>query len=182
MPSSAPSEAMPSEPATSAMPSESPSPEQSQQTAAPTAIDPCTLVTADEASALAGVTFGKGKHETFSGNGKLCIYTNSGVVFEVSVAQAPDQASVDAAKGDVVSALKQANMKNVKTEQLTGLGDGAALISGSANINGIKASAIAIYVLKGTVFVAFSNVGIGHPVAGSDAMKTQATTIVSRLP
>src|SRR5580700_5237958 len=67
------------------------------QTAVPTSYDPCQLVTASEASSLAGVTYGAGKEETNAGGGRDCVYGSETLnVFTVIVGVAADAATADA--------------------------------------------------------------------------------------
>jgi hypothetical protein len=175
--SSSPSESAP--PSESAMASESAEP--SGPSAVPTDIDPCTLVTAEEAKALSGVDLGKGKRST-DNNVNMCTYAGTTAVVSVSVAKAPDQASVDKAKQEAEKALQQGIGKGVKITQIDGIGDGAAEMTGSAKLNGVTLSAIGLYFVKGTLFVGFANVGIGLPVATDAAMQAQAQTVLGRLP
>ncbi len=185
-PSAAPSASV--EPSMSTMPSESTMPsapaseEPSLATAVATAVDPCQLVTQEEASSLAGVSFGKGKASTLENHGRQCVYTATGFAFNVSVVQAPDQATMDAAKQQVLTEIKQSVGQGVKTTPLSGIGDDAMLLTLSTTVEGMTAKLIGIYLAKGTVFAAFSDVGLGHPVASSTDMQSQAQTIVSRLP
>lgn len=181
---SAPSEASsPSvEPSASTMPTAPASAEPSLATAVPTAVDPCQLVTQDEASKLAGVSLGKGKASTLENHGKQCIYTATGFAFSVSVLQAPDQATVDAAKQQVLAELQKSAGKAVTTTPLSGIGDDAMLLTMSTTVQGMTVKVIGIYLLKGTLFVAFSDLALGHPVPSSNDMQAQAQTIVSRLP
>jgi hypothetical protein len=170
------------EPSESAMASEPESAEPSLASAVPTDIDPCTLVTADEAKTLSGVDLGKGKKSTMENNGNLCVYASTTAVVNVEVLQAPDQATVDAAKQQALAELKQGVGKGITVTQLDGIGDAAAEMTGSGKVNGVTLSAIGLYLLKGTVFVGFSDVGIGTPVASDAAMQAQAQTILGRLP
>ena len=181
---SAPSEAPTSsvEPSASTMPSAPASVEPSLATAVTTAVDPCQLVTQDEASKLAGVSLGKGKASTFENHGKQCVYTATGFAFSVSVLQAPDQATVDAAKQQVLSELNKNVGQGVKTTPLSGIGDDAMLLTVSTTVQGTSVKLIGIYLLKGTLFVEFSDFALGHPVPSSNDMQAQAQTIVSRLP
>ncbi len=65
-----------------------------EQSAAPTAVDPCQLVTASEASTIAGASFAAGKEETTSGGAKTCVYGAGTLnVFTVIVTQATDAAT-----------------------------------------------------------------------------------------
>lgn len=179
-PSAAPTASV--EPSASTMPSTPASAEPSLATAVPTAVDPCQLVTQDEASKLAGVSLGKGKASTLENHGKQCIYTATGLAFSVTVLQAPDQATVDAAKQQVLSELQKSAGKAVTTTPLSGIGDDAMLLTMSTTVQGMTVKVIGIYLLKGTLFVAFSDLALGHPVPSSNDMQAQAQTIVSRLP
>src|ERR1039457_4982289 len=77
--------------------------------ATPTNLDPCQLVTQDEASSLAGATFGPGKEES-TGGGKECVYGSQTTnVMDIIVAQAPDAATAQAdyaqAQGDAQTTI-----------------------------------------------------------------------------
>ena len=62
----------------------------SSPTAVATTLDPCVLVTSSEASTIAGVTYGVGREETYSGS-KGCTYGYQTLnVFMDLVAQAVD--------------------------------------------------------------------------------------------
>src|SRR5580693_6899677 len=67
------------------------------QSAVPTSYDPCQLVTASEASSLAGVTYGPGREETNAGGGRDCVYGYQTLnVFTVIVGVASDAATAQA--------------------------------------------------------------------------------------
>jgi hypothetical protein len=171
-PSVSPSEAMASEPAATA-----------EVTAAPTAIKPCELVPASEASQLAGVKYGKGQTSTFSGNGKICTYTSSALnVFSVVVAQAPDQAAVDAAESQVVGQLKSKIGASVDIQQLPDFADGAAIATAKTKVAGQTINVIGFYALKGTTFFAFSNVSLGNGGPSKADMQAEAQTVLGRIP
>src|SRR5690242_18375456 len=69
----------------------------SSPSGSPVALDPCVLVTASEASTLAGVTFASGTEGTTEGGSKTCAYgAKTANVFTVLVAQAPDAATAQA--------------------------------------------------------------------------------------
>ena len=81
---------------------ESPSPTApAQLTPSPSAnanLDPCQLVTQQEASQLAGTTFAAGKEEAISSASSMCTYGAQTLnVFTVLVAVAPDAATVTVA-------------------------------------------------------------------------------------
>jgi hypothetical protein len=183
-PSEAPSVAasMSAEPSESAMASQPASEEPSLPSAKPTAVNPCDLVTRDEASALAGVTVAKGKESSLDNNGKLCAYSVGTTLFDVEVVEAPDQATMDAAKQQALAELSKSAPKGIKVGAISGVGDQAELATGSPKINGVTINVVGIYFTKGTYFVAMSNIGLGHGVASADAMTAQAQTIIGRLP
>ncbi len=155
--------------------------------AVPTVYDPCQLVTASEASALAGVTFASGTKSDTPDGGKVCAYTAGTTVLEVLVGQSADaataQAQEPAFKADLESGLAQAGIASPTLTELPGFESGvdAAVISGSVTIQGMKASAIAIYALKGAVFVAISDVTVGGTPPTSDAIQAQAHTTLGRI-
>jgi hypothetical protein len=180
--SSAPS-AEPS--ATPAEASSASGPETSQPTGVPTAVDPCTLVTSDEVSTLAGVSLGTGKPSTTQGNGKVCTYGQEGAVFEVIVGQAPDVATAQAGEKAAEAAFQKAAANGLKVTELKGFDNGAAdaaTLEGSQTIGGGMFSASGIYVLKGTIYFAITDVSIGHAATTTDALQAQAITSIGRLP
>jgi hypothetical protein len=151
------------------------------ETAAPTALDPCQLVPANEASALAGATYGPGV-ETTHNNGKYCTYGGQTTnVFTVIVVQAPDQATLDAGKADAIAGLSELASKGVTTTMLS-IADGAAYLAGSGTLSGVTLSVSAIYVIKGLTFFGFSDALITHAAPSSAAMQTEAETVLTRVP
>ena len=157
-----------------------------------TSLDPCQLVTAQEASSLAGASFGPGREETDSGGGKICVYGYQTLnVFIVLVALAPDAATAQADW-----ALEESRAQ-AKLGQLTGYGSGtniklndvsnlpradrAAVGSGSAVLSGRTIGISAIYVVKGATFFTFSDLVLGHAGPSISAMESQAQTVLTRL-
>ena len=154
----------------------------------PTAIDPCTLVTASEASKLAGATFGAGKEST-SGDTRICAYgASTPNVFEVLVAQAPDVATAKAAEQEAENLLQgkasQLASKGFVVTQLPGFAPGvdAVLLEDTMSVSGLTIGGRAIYLLKGTVFTGFSDIVLNGAPPSADAMKAQAMTLIGRLP
>ncbi len=153
-------------------------------TAVPTSLDPCKLVTPQEASALAGASYTTGKEEATSGNARVCWYgSNTLNVFEVVVAQAPDEATVQKEKTQVLAQITdQASGAPIKPTMLTGIGDEAAFLSLNESLGGATLNGSGIYVLKGLVFFAIVDLVAGKPSPTSAAMQAQAQTVISRLP
>ena len=158
-----------------------------QATAVPTDIDPCQLVTADEASTLAGTSLAAGTVST-ENNTRICGYGAEGIVLKVLVAVTPDAAAAKAQEPEFKAQLEQgaaeAGMASPKLEELTDFEPGvdAAVISGHVTVNGTKVSAIALYALKGAVIIAISDISLGGSAPSSDAIQAQAHTTLSRLP
>jgi len=164
--------------------------------ASPTALDPCQLVTADEASALAGATFTKGVEQTTDGGSRICVYgyqtTN---VFMVLVAQSADANTAQATWSDYQARAQDLVQKNLppgvnanlnvsdvsSTTNLQGF-DRAADGSASASIAGRTINLSAIYLLKGPTFVSFSDLVLTQPAPATDGLEGQAATVQTRLP
>ncbi|MHB8960715.1 MAG: hypothetical protein ACYDAN_13955 [Candidatus Limnocylindrales bacterium] len=147
----------------------------------PTSIDPCQLVTKDEADKLAGTTLSAGRESTIDNN-RVCTYDVTGVVFTVSVLQAPDQAAVDQGKAQFLAELKKQAGSALKVSVVSGIGDAAAVATVGVTSGGVTLNGSAIYVLKGLVFFTISDLGVGKPVASTAAMEAQATTTLGRIP
>ena len=163
--------------------SSSPSTEASLATGVPTAVDPCVLVPAQEASQLAGTTFGAGVESTTSGNGKICTYGGQTLnVFEVIVGQAPDVATAQAGKASAEAQIQSAAGKGIQFTELPTFADGAAYTTGSYAISGHNFNIAAFYALKGTVFFGFSDLALNTPSPTVAAMQAEAQTILGRLP
>lgn len=157
-------------------------------TAVPTSIDPCQLITSAEAGQLAGATFGAGKESTSSGNAKLCVYgAQTTNVFTVSVAIAPSEA-IAKADEKAAQAELQANAaklgKAVNVTQLPNFAPGtdAVLVEGGMTIGNTSIGESAMYVLRGTTFAGFSDLALSKAPPSASAMKSEAMTILGRLP
>lgn len=194
-PSASPSAASPSPSAASPSPAES-SPSPSESAAASgvaTSIDPCQLVTKDEASKLAGGSFGVGKETTNPGGGKTCVYGGQTQnVFTVIVAQATDAASAQAdwtqeqakAQAALQKAVPPGVTLNLKVNDLSNVAgaDKAAIATLKESISGISVEVTAIYLLKGPIFLTFSDLAVGHAAPSTADMESQAQTSLGRLP
>ena len=161
------------------------------QTAVPTSLDPCQVVPASEASSVAGVSFATGKEETYSGNGKGCVYGAATLnVFTVIVAVAPDAATAQAdwvtEEAQVKATLQtaaQGHGINVSSGDVSLSGaDKAAVGTGSASIAGVTLAASVIYFLKGATFVSFSDLTLGHTAPSAATMEAEAQNVIGRLP
>lgn len=158
-----------------------------QQTAEPVSLDPCQLITSQEASTLTGATFGEGMGKTLPGGGKTCTYGSQTTnIFFVEVVQAPDEATAEAAQtqflADLQTNLQQLTSEGFKVNQVPNFADGAVTAQVNVNAGGMNVSGSAFAFRKGTIFVGFSDVAVGGAAPSSDAMQSEATTVLGRLP
>jgi hypothetical protein len=153
-----------------------------------TDIDPCQLITADEAGKLVGAKFGAGRESTAASGVKLCAYSAPGPnIFTVQVAIAPDEATAKAAEAATEQDLDNQAAGNggiklavTKLPNFQANTD-AVLLEGAAQ-SPIALDARAIYLLRGTSFFGFSDIAVGGKAPTADAMKQQATTTLAKLP
>jgi hypothetical protein len=158
-------------------------------------LDPCQVVTSSEASSLAAASFGQGREDTTSdGLGKICIYGYQTLnIFEVLVAQAPDATTAQSefaqeeakAQATLTQAASQAPglAFNISLNDVSIAGaDRAAAGTFSGTYAGHTFGAAAVYLLKGAVFLSFSDLEVGLTPPTLAAMQTEATTAVGRLP
>jgi hypothetical protein len=177
-------------PSTAPAASDTPEPstvESAEPSAVATDIDPCQLITADEAGQLAGTTFGPGKATTTEGNAKICTYgAQTKNVFMVDLAIAP---STDIAKADETAVLaelqQQAAAAGKNAVQTSAVKDFApntdAVIVKMGPILGINGAAI--YLLRGTTFFGFSDLVVGGNAPTIDDVKAKALDVLTnRLP
>jgi hypothetical protein len=158
-----------------------------QQATTKTQLDPCLLITSQEASTLAGSSFGSGKEGNTPGGLKSCTYGSQTTnVFVVDVVQAPD---VDTAKADkaqfladLQAQLQQLTDQGLNTTELPNFADGAILAQTSINNGAVTINGSAIGVLKGTVFFGFSDIVAGGAAPNSTALQSEATTVIGKLP
>jgi hypothetical protein len=158
--------------------------------ATPPPLDPCQLVTASEASALAGTTFGAGVESTTDGGGRICVYGGKTTnVFMVLVAQAADSKTANADWAQEEAQAQAAMVKDVpggvtppKVGEVTGIGDRAATASASLPIRGQTINISAIYILKGATFLTYSDLVLNKPAPTIDALAVQSTVSLARIP
>ena len=156
--------------------------------AVPTDIDPCQVITADEAGQLAGATFSAGKVEETAGHARICTYgAGTPNVFMVIVAIAPDVATAKAAEKAAEQDLKdnaQSFGVPFNVTKLPGFADqtDAVILDGSASLGGQSISGRGMYLLRGTTFVGFNDLVRGKKAPSADDMKAQAMTVLGRVP
>ena len=147
-------------------------------TGAATTVDPCQLVTPQEASQLTGASYGPGKLEVASAISRRCVYGyQTKHVFEVIFVQG---ASADQAKAYADQLRAEAEQQfggQVAMSQLSGVGDDAEQLH--ANGSGIDISGL--YVRQDKYGLALVDVALGK-AASISALKAQAQTSLGRLP
>jgi hypothetical protein len=144
------------------------------------AYDPCVLMTASEASALAGVTYGPGK-ETLAHQVE-CIYgSQTADMLTIGIVQDADQAAAQADRTQAEAALQSAAASGAQVTQVQGVGDAATEIQTSYSSNGTTFVGCGIYVMKGAIFFDITDLAVGHACPGNAALQSQALTVLSRL-
>jgi hypothetical protein len=146
-----------------------------QPAAANTTTDPCQLVTAQEASALTGASFGPGTEQTMAA-GKSCVYgASTKNVFMVDVFQGSsgllqqvrDQVSAEVTQGRQITPIP-----------VSGLGDAATAYQVATDVfNGSS-----IFVLKGTAAIYLVDEVTGSQAPTTAALTATARTALVRLP
>jgi hypothetical protein len=178
---------MPVSPATSA-PTLPPEPTIApEQASTPTSLDPCLLVPSQEASSLAGVTFGEGKEETVPGGAQRCVYgADTANVLSIEVAQAPDVATAQKDKdqfiADIQAQAQQLAGNGISFTEVPNFADGAVQAEMNVSVAGITVGGVAFAFLKGTVFFGITDVVRGQSPPSVDAVKGEAQTVLGRLP
>lgn len=158
-----------------------------QQAAVNTPLDPCVLISSQEASTLAGASFGTGKESTTPEGMKSCTYgAQTTNVFAVDVIQAPDLNTAKSYKAqflaDLQAQLQQLTSQGLNVTEMPNFADGAVMADANINTGTVDFSGRAIGFLKGTVFFGFSDLVVGGAAPGSAAVQSEATSVLGRLP
>ena len=190
--SATPTPLPPPAPVSSASPTPSPSasePASPTGSASPTNLDPCQLVTQDEASTIAGATFGPGEEQLTDGGGKICVYGSETTnVFTVEVAQT--DAATASAEWTVELARTEATIEsrlppgvhvNFDASNAAGIGDEAAVLTGSETIVGKPINFSGIYVLSGGTFFLIGDLVVGKASPAVSPIEDQARTVLTRI-
>jgi len=158
-----------------------------QVTSTPTSLDPCQLLPNEEASKVAGTTYGAGVESTTPQGLKICTYGyQTAAPFTVDVIQAKSVDEAKAAKAQFLADL-QANLANLASQGLTvtevpNFADGATMGHVSVSTPQGSFAGSAMGFLKGTVFFGFSVILVGGTAPTDAAMQAEATTVLGRLP
>jgi len=139
---------------------------------APVAIHPCQLLTNEEASQVNGATYGDGTESDMGNGGLACVWQNSSVHASVTV-QIVLASGITQAEQDYATA--QAQSHGFAVENLSGIGDAAAIARAPAVVN-----TGGIYVRRGDTV--FDVVYLMGTAPSDDQLKAAATTIIGELP
>lgn len=157
---------------------------------ASSSIDPCEVVTSQEASSLTGVTYQAGQNEAISD----CVYgidTLDVFTVVVGVASSAGEANGKWAEyeANAQSVLQTSGQlprgvtMNFTLNDITLSGaDRAAVGTATATYKDQTLNVRAIDTLKGTVFFAMSDLAVTHAAPSAAALEAQARTSLGRLP
>jgi len=139
----------------------------------PLALDPCSLLTNDQASAVNGVSYGAGVSHVMGTSGVECVWQSSSppASVTVQVAQFPS-----VSEAQIAFAEQRAEQNGFQIEKLTGFADEAVI----ARAAGGGLSTGGIYVREGATF--FDLVYLNGTVPSDDNLKGYAQIILGNLP
>ena len=111
-------------------------------------------------------------------------------MFSVIVGQADTAADAEADYSQEEAEAQAAITKQVpsgvkfkeQTQDVTGLADRATVATGSVSVGAESIGASAIYLLKGNVFLSFSDVVVGSSAPTASALEAEAPKALTRLP
>ena len=149
-----------------------------------TTLDPCQLVTREEASALAHATFGPGL-EQGPPTARRCVYGSQTTnVLTVVVAAASSDAAAQAHWNQLLTEAQQGVPAEaaglVKMTPQSGLADRAEWVE--LDLSAIHVSARGLVFLSGNVGVYMIDLVRDAPAPSRSALTQQAQTVLSRLP
>jgi hypothetical protein len=146
------------------------------------AVDPCQLVPAGDASALAGTSFSAGVEQAEQ-QAKQCVYgSQTRNVLTVSVIQAASTAQAQAGKEQFLAALRRQADNQLHVTQVPNLADGAVLAKAAGTIQGTRLAISSIAVLEGTAAFGISDLVVGGDPASDGALLHEAKVVLARLP
>ena len=145
-----------------------------QPAAATTTTDPCQLVTAQEASALTGASYGSGTERTTLA-GKTCVYgASTKNVFMVDLFQG-SSAQLQQMRDQVSAEITQG--RQITPITVSGLGDEATAYQVTSDVfNGSS-----IFVLNGTAAIYLVDEVTGSQAPTTAALTATARTALGRL-
>lgn len=144
---------------------------------APANLDPCQLVPQQEASALAGASFGPGQLESENASSSRCTYGgNTKNVFLVIVARASSVAEAQAQRDELRSQAETQLGGKLNVAKVSGVGDDAESITGS--LSGIGVNVSGLYVLKGALGFALVDEVQGGPAPTTQALIDETNKVL----
>lgn len=157
-----------------------------------TTSDPCQIVTASEAGALAGATFGPGLEMPGNNGGKACIYGfHSPNVFWVIFLTAGSSSAAQGLWSQELASIStqlqegaagaSAGSGFTPTATTVSGADRAALWSTTATIGGVALTSFGVELLKGADFLAFFDSHDGSSPPGTASLDAQAMTSLARV-
>jgi hypothetical protein len=154
-------------------PSTAPSPSGSGGTVTPNVIDPCKLLTTQQASDVNKIKYPPGVVHSFrNGTGVECVWRTPGASVVVQVLIAPDAGDAAAAYAEAEAMAMGFNVTDVPN-----FADKAAIARAPA---GLGATTGGIYVREGTTF--FDIVYLNGTPPTDDQLKFAATLVLGHLP
>jgi hypothetical protein len=145
-----------------------------------TSIDPCDLLTQQEASQLVGSPVTAGTEENL-GKGKACVYGATPNVVTVNVVQVASAAQAQAGKDDLIAQAQQKFKGSLDVTKVPDFADGGAELQGSATIGTTSLSVSAIYAVSGSIGFGFSVVALNHPAPDNAALLKTGNVMLGRL-
>ena len=139
----------------------------------PLALDPCQLLTTEQASAVNAITYPAGVSHDMGNGGAECVWQSPSPPASVTVQVAVFPSVSEA---EIAYAEQTAGQNGVAVEPLTGFADDAAI----ARASGGGLSTGGIYVRDGSTF--FDVVYLNGTVPTDDQLKFYATLILGELP
>lgn len=147
---------------------------------APVNLDPCQLVPQQEASALAGASFGPGQLESDNASSSRCVYgANTKNVFLVIVARASSVAEAQAQRDELRSQAESQLGGKLNVAKVSGVGDDAESITGSLSSIGVNVSGL--YVLKGTLGFALVDEVQGGAAPTTPALSDETKKVLAGM-
>lgn len=153
-------------------------------TGAPTDLDPCKLVTQQEASQLTGAAYGPGKEEASANKARrTCVYgAQTPNVLMVFVVQAASEADATTGWNELLAEAQQSAGQAAQFIQLTaatGIGDRAEWAE--LNLASIHVQARGLAFQKGTTGIYIIDEARDGTPPSRDALTSQAQTVLGRI-
>jgi hypothetical protein len=139
----------------------------------PTTINPCTLLSDEQASTLTGATYGDGKEDAAGPDGHLCVWSDdaSHSSVTVGVISAPSQAIAQQA-----FALAKGDQSGFAFTSVTNLADQAYIARKSESTTDLSG----LYAIDGSTYFFVATLGGTSPTDG--ALRVAALLVLGGLP